>query len=382
MDNIYIFMDYKQKYLKYKDKYLKLKSNQKGGVIPNTLINTVEDITDNTTDLELQNRVNQIVHIDDGIDNETCINEILQFVRQFLQELSRIAQRELESNTGTITFVSVGNTPYKALKLFQLLNTNRRINFVYIPYSGKFTRNQQLQDADVKVKIEMEAKAKMEAEANVVGAPDPVNPAAPVAQVMGPVYLTEEEYATGVVNLVNLINRQYTPQQLEHFGTILDRTGLLNALENSNKVIFIDYLESAKGFLSFLMTLDYYLDRNQIAYKNKIKVICVEPYSTDPEHQYHIWSTTWGNRHPQIIREDRLLNYYPMEYMRLTSLASGCGQNFFAAERFNDRCVKSYPKDRWVGEYENIYGELDLGNCNALLIYLYRRLVHEGFRLA
>ncbi len=350
-------MDYREKYLKYKDKYLKLKSNQKGGVIPNTLINTVEEIrTDRVTPEEINDNITQIIassnRDNDVIDNDRCLTEILNFVKEFLNGINNKANNALRESGGNITFVSVGNTPYKVLKLFELLKNNPRLNFIYIPYSGKFTH--------------------------------------------GDVFLDEAGYNTGFSNLEVLINEQYTDEQLQHFNSMIFNSGLADAIQNSNKIIFVDFLETAKGFLSFLMTLDYFINNIfEGQFKRKIKVICIEyldPEYAEPDFQIfspHTWKYTWANgpdfitlKYPNIISENRILRNYPLEYIRLPSLITTCGQRFFMQEKFNDRCVKSYPKDRWVDDYRDFYDGIDLTNCNALLIYLYRRLDAERFVLA
>ncbi len=421
-------MDYKEKYLKYKDKYLKLKSNQKGGVIPNTLINSeVEIRADGVSGEELNGSIETIIKtINNGSrsTNDECEEQIFDFLKEFLQELNRIANEELARITGDITFVCVGNTPYKVLKLFEILKNNPRLKFVYVPYSGKFLKitgvsteeqNRRCTCGNIKTfleKIQISPEEyqtwynTMVAEwADYKGRFRQLsynydgNMYKIIHPRVCPLYQTgvdfwdkdkqveptdaEPEYY--LKNPVEIVGEQYSPEQLAHFRNIIHTSGLMRQINESDKIIFIDYLESARGFLSFLITLDSILTPEQ---KRKIEIIGVEHYHP-PESgvpsNHHTWKQTFTplTKYSLIISDNLMLNTYSLKYIVLNSLLLGCSYSFFLIDHNPpNRCVRSYSKDRWVGDYTSFYDEIDLTNCNALLIYLYRRLIAEGFVLA
>ena len=267
----------------------------------------------------------QYTHINHNIrDLEPIILEkfkswTLRYFEMLKIELDLIRS---ENSDVPITIVSIGNSPYKFLRLIELFGNISNSNFIYLPYSGNFKKR------------------------NI-----DTNPYSWDALQMDEleVYLTDP---------TNFLWRNYQPpKRLNiYFKNMLETSGLLKNIQDNHKIIFVDFLQSGLGCLSFMITIDKFLKPENTL------ILALE----NPKANSHVNKT----KSPNIINNELVLNKFPIKFIDLDyELEDRLYTTFFIDDDVtSDRCVKSYKQNNWVADYQPYWDEKMLNYCNIALL--------------
>ena len=228
-----------------------------------------------------------------------------------------------------ITIVSIGNSPYKFLRLIELFGYVDNSNFIYLPYSGNFTKL----DTETGMRKVLQMKD-LEA------------------------YLTDPDKFL-------FLNYQgpRSKMLLKHFENILSDSGLLQNIRDNHKIIFVDFLQSGLGSLSFMITIDKYLKPENTLF------LALE----NPKANSH------PNKSESIVLTDTLmLNKYPVKFIDLDYDDKIFTTFFIDDDVSSDRCVKSYKKEVWKSDNKPYWDENMLFSCNIALLNMALTLRQSG----
>jgi hypothetical protein len=369
-------MNYLQKYLKYKQKYLQLK----GGnfVVPQVIMNkeVIIDLVNKfpkEINLQFTSQYAQLplYHIPEQVENYK--NMIIDLYKNIMEE---IKSYQAENICTPITIVTVGNTPYKVTRLIELFSNIKNINFIYLPFSGTFNKikkdctcgtidyferelnkNPMLEGtfpprSDRDYRDCTIIKKKIEGKVYSLCHWNHCELLKPESLETSPIRVDKKYMESYLSNPEEILNKQYFPQQLQYFENMLINSGLKKNIDDNHKIIFIDYLEEGFGLLSFLMTIDKYLKKcNTLVLGLVYKYLPV----------YNEWE---GSR---LINSELILNKYKIKYIGVDLDPAGNYKFLLFDTETNDRCVKSYKKNRWLNNYTN-YSEQNINNCNIALL--------------
>lgn len=230
-----------------------------------------------------------------------------------------------------ITIVAIGNSPYKLLRLIELFGNIDNSNFIYLPYSGNFSRYDTVSGKKKVLQMkDLEA------------------------------YLTEPDKFL-------FVNYQGPRSKilLKHFENMLSDSGLLQNIRDNHKIIFVDFLQSGLGCLSFMITIDKYLKP-----ENTI-ILALE----NPKTNSHV------NKSESIILSNTLmLNKFPVKFIDLDYDSDDIifSTFFIDDDVTSDRCVKSYKKDSWKSDYKPYWDQNMIFSCNIALLNMALTLRQSG----
>ena len=304
------------------------------------------------------------------------VEDYKNFIIDLYQKLiEQIRLYQAEDISIPITIVTVGNSPYKITRLIELFNHIENINFIYLPFSGKFNDVKKVCSCNTLKYFKDELVKNPKLKGRFPIDRDFSNCTPIRTTIEGKEYLLchwnscklvldepprantdyMETYLDNPEKILNELNEQYTPAQQEYFEQMIINSELQQHIDANHKIILIDYLEFGVGFLSFLITLDKYLiKRNTIIFG---LVSTVNPV-------YNHWkedSTLLNNR--------LILNKYEVKYIKLDTNIDVNYELLLYDSRTRDRCVKSYKKNNWIHDYyKNFYLEENINNCNIALL--------------
>jgi hypothetical protein len=227
-----------------------------------------------------------------------------------------------------ITIVSIGNSPYKFLRLIELFGKISNSNFIYLPYSGNFKKHNS--------EGKMEARQMTDLE----------------------LYLERPEW---------FIRLNYQPtRKLKYFENMLKYSGLLENIDANHKIIFVDFLQSGLGCLSFMITIDKFLKPNNTL------ILALE----NPKANSHVDKL----ESPNILNDKLVLQKFPIKFIDLDYTDDEIiYKTFFIDDDVtSDRCVKSYGKQKWAEDYRPYWDEKMLNNCNIALLNMALVLKNQG----
>ncbi len=369
-------MNYLDKYLKYKQKYLQLK----GGnfVVPQEIMNKEQIINlvnkypeEINCKFTSQYALLPLYHTPQQVENYK--NMIIDLFKKIIEG---IKSYQAENIFTPITIVTVGNTPYKITRLIELFGNIKNINFIYLPFSGSFNKIKKGCTCGTIDYFERELIKNPTFEG--IFPPNSErnhsNCAIVNTTIKGKVYslchwkycelLNSEDLMfkpiradkkymeTFLSNPQEILNQQYSQFQQEYFENMIINSGLKKNIDDNHKIILIDYLENGYGLLSFLMTIDKYL-------KKCNTLILGLVYERLPV--YHEWNGS------QLINSELILNKYKIKYIGVDLDPEGNYRFLLFDTETNDRCVKSYKKNKWIKNYIN-YSEENINNCNVALL--------------
>ena len=369
-------MNYLQKYLKYKQKYLQLK----GGnfVVPQVIMNkeVIIDLVNKfpkEINLQFTSQYAQLplYHIPEQVENYK--NMIIDLYKNIMEE---IKSYQSENICTPITIVTVGNTPYKITRLIELFSNIKNINFIYLPFSGSFNKIKKECTCGTIKFFEEELKKNPNFEGTFPPKSDRdyrectiikkniehkvyslchwkyCELLKPESLETSPIRVDKKYMETFLSNPEEILNQQYFPKQQQYFENMLINSGLKKNIDDNHKIIFIDYLENGFGLLSFLMTIDKYLKKcNTLVLGLVYKHLPV----------YNEWKGSL------LINTELILNKYKIKYIGVDLDPAGNYKFLLFDTETNDRCVKSYKKNRWLNNYTN-YSEQNINNCNIALL--------------
>jgi hypothetical protein len=369
-------MNYLHKYLKYKQKYLQLK----GGnfCVPQEIMNKEliinlvnkypEEINRQFTS---QYALLPLYHIPEQVENYK--NMIIDLFKKIIEGIKSYQAEDIFT---PITIVTVGNTPYKITRLIELFGDIKNINFIYLPFSGSFNKIKKectcgtidYFDRELKKNPTFEGIFPPNSERNhrsctIVNStikgkvyslchwkycellnPGDIN--------FNPIRADKKYMETFLSNPEEILNQQYKPIQRQYFENMLINSGLKKNIDDNHKIILIDYLEKGYGLLSFLMTIDKYLKKCNTLVLGLV-------YEHLPV--YNEWKGS------QLINSELILNKYKIKYIGVDLDPQGNYKFLLFDTETNDRCVKSYKKNKWINNYTN-YSEQNINNCNIALL--------------
>lgn len=370
-------MDYYQKYIKYKVKYLELKRQLGGALeVPTTIMDreTILQLIA-THAAEIPAKFSEIHK--ERYDTAEKVGMYKQMMIDLYLKLTRQFTSYSEDSKNRYTIVSVGNTPYKVLRLIELLYNfpNRNIDFIYIPFSGKF-KEVKIRECNCRTlklfETALTRNPNLSTEEVFPNDRDLSNCTVIRTPYLGQEYklchwtnceLLNElgpnaEYMKKFVeNPARMLEEQYRPEQLHYFEQMINSSGLREKIVDNNKIILVDFLEGGIGFLSFLMTLDRFLTRENTS--------IISLSETNENGIFHVYTQQdWQDR--RIISDVSILGY-PTTYIPVDIYTRNNYELLLADQITDDRCVKSYKKEEWQNGYEN-YSVPDITKCNIGLL--------------
>ena len=323
----------------------------------------ITEIFNNNKNLSLYNRPDNI---------ESYKNFTIEMHMKLIGEIKLFQHRNPDI---PITLVTVGNTSYKLIRLIELFSDIKNINYIYLPYSKHFYdkrcscnvinyfNNELIKNPKIKDNIFPPDRDRSRCTIIDTNIGDNTyslchwnNCNLLIDEERAPIeYL--ELYLS---NPEEFLNKQYNPIQQQYFENMLINSGLKKNIDDNHKIILIDFLEQGTGFLSFLMTIDKYLQ------KDNTFIIGLES-ETNP----------FSERYQSIlINNGLILNKYEIKYLKL--YLDGLNYIVLLADDISlDRCVKSYPKKNWIENYTN-YSEENINNCNITLLNMALILKNNG----
>jgi hypothetical protein len=163
------------------------------------------------------------------------------------------------------------------------------------------------------------------------------------------------------------LNSVYTEEQKKYFEDMINKSGLISDINNGNRIIFIDYLESSFGFLSFLITIDKYLNRENTT--------IISLYGNEDDHNYINCQRRAGKYIRECTKGTILDKYLDVRPIKVEMKGNISYTMLLTDSATDDRCVKSYGKDNW-NNY-NTYSEKNINKCNLRLLYMATILKQE-----
>jgi hypothetical protein len=366
-------MKFLNKYLKYKQKYLELKGGepmvQKEELfnIPDYIINKDEMIC--LVKQFSKQIISQFEHYFSRSDYKEYYKKMI--IDLYINLKIKIICSQSENNSIPITIVTIGNTPYKIIRLIELFSDIKNINFIYLPFSGSFNKIKKDCTCDTMEYFLRELKKNP----NITGNFPPDRDVNKSGCKIIKTHVQCKEYSlchwtdcelfserviradnkymeNYLVNPEKILSEQYDQKQIENFNNMIINSGLKKNIDDDNKIIFIDYLERGMGILSFLMTIDKYLKVNNTS----IFALVNEDMKVLNE-----WVES------PLINKKLILNKYNIDYIKV-NVKEGINYNLLLHdEQTNDRCVKSYKKTNWASNYIN-YSSSNIVNCNITLL--------------
>ena len=356
---------------------------------------------------QFRTRVINTSHSDGAKKNCADLKDFNDMIVHMYGRLSELIRQERQP----VTLVSIGNSPYKIVRLLELFSGVKDLQSIYIPFSGKYT---SIIDTAATVecscgtvgmyKRHLAKKTPDAINTRDTGAPFPpdrqTNPRAKLlsTKVDGQMVnlfhwphckllksqagIVEELEPSGLAELYRTVpdihTKQYTPEQLEVFTQIILDSGLFEAVNQKRQIIFVDYLETGMSLVSFLITFEKILsglvgpvNPRQI----KIYGLCRSELNPAP-----IWVRSPSLFNKQGVSNGLVLKKYPIEYIPLEHIDKNeCANIFLNIDEYsNDRCVKSYKKDEWEHTDPFTFKTSDLTKCNITLSYMYHILRNNG----
>jgi hypothetical protein len=363
-------MNYLNKYLKYKHKYLQLKGGSL--VVPQYIMNDKDIIyLVNKYPCEIKEKfIYQYKHILTDNSNEQIKNYKNMIIDMYKKLMEEIKLYQSENICTPITIVTVGNTPYKITRLIELFCNIKNINFIYLPYSGSFYKiKKECTCGTVALfikelnKKDIEGKYPNDRDENKCKTQDFIfeNKVYSLCHwnhcdLLRDIPKANIEYMkTYLSNREQILNQQYNLEEQQSFENMIINSGLKNSIDKNHKIIFIDYLETGIGFLSFLMTIDKYLN------KDNTFVIGLT------DNIYQFTSLYTDKNASTLINTELILNKYNIKYIELNVYLDANYDFLLIDQETEDRCVKSYKKINWDTNYTN-YSEQYINNCNVALL--------------